>query len=179
MAWTGEPLIHSLKYFAEMTVKNPIKSLKDICSLKDEPKVIAKGFALGSFIGMLPIPGFQLIVSLGIATLLKLNKKAACIAVFNTNLITGAFVFSFTYWLGKKLLGVNPSFSIGDTVNYHFIVNILQAGSDVFLSLLAGGILTGLFTCTLSYWLIMKILAYRMQATKQVKHIHTTESTIF
>lgn len=150
-----------------MTVKNPFKSLRDLFSLKDEPKVIAKGFALGSFIGMLPIPGFQLIVSLGIATLLKLNKKAACIAVFNTNLITGAFVFSFNYWLGKNLIGVNPSFTIGDRINYHFIATVLQAGSDVFLSLLAGGILTGLFAYALSYFVIMKILLYRMQGVKQ------------
>jgi uncharacterized protein len=84
-------------------MKNPIKFFKNILVIQDEPKVVAKGFALGSFIGMLPIPGFQLMVSLGIATLLKLNKKAACIAVFNTNLATGAFVFSFNYWLGKKL----------------------------------------------------------------------------
>jgi hypothetical protein len=150
-----------------MSVKNPFKSLKDIFSLKDEPKVIAKGFALGSFIGMLPIPGFQLFVSLGIATVLKLNKKAACIAVFNTNLITGAFVFSFNYWLGKKLLGVNPSFTIGDSINYQFITTVLHAGSDVFLSLLAGGILTGLFTCALSYFVVMKILLSRVQALKQ------------
>jgi uncharacterized protein len=62
-----------------MTIKNPFKSLKDLFILKDEPKGIAKGFALGSFIGMLPIPGFQIFVSLGLATLLKLNKRAACL----------------------------------------------------------------------------------------------------
>jgi uncharacterized protein (DUF2062 family) len=145
-----------------MAIKNPFKSFKDVFSLKDEPKLIAKGFALGSFIGMLPIPGFQLIVSLGMATLLKLNKKAACIAVFNTNLITGAFVFSFNYWLGKKILGVNPSFIIGDKINYHFISTIFKAGSDVFFSMLAGGILTGLFASAIIYFVILKILLCRM-----------------
>lgn len=145
-----------------MIIKNPFKSLKDLFTLKDEPKVIAKGFALGSFIGMLPIPGFQIFVSLGLATLLKLNKKAACIAVFNTNLLTGVFVFSFNYWLGKKLLGVNPAFSIGDKINHHFITNIIKAGSDVFLSLLAGGIMTGIFAYVLTYYLVMRILLSRM-----------------
>jgi uncharacterized protein (DUF2062 family) len=78
-----------------MLIKNPFKSFKALFSLKDEPKVIAKGFALGSFIGMLPILGFQLIVSLGNATL------------FNST--------------------------------------IFKAGFDVFLSIMVGGILTGLF----------------------------------
>lgn len=141
-----------------MNIKNPFKSFKGLFSLKDEPKVVAKGFALGSFIGMLPIPGFQIIVSLGIASLLKLNKKAACIAVFNTNLFTGAFVFSFNYWLGKKLLGVNPSFIMDEKINYHFITTIFKAGSDVFLSLMVGGIVTGLFAYAIAYYLILKIL---------------------
>lgn len=145
-----------------MKLKNPFKSFKELFTLKDEPKVIAKGFALGSFIGMLPIPGFQLLVSLGIATLLKLNKKAACIAVFNTNIITGAFVFSFNYWLGKKLLGVNPAFTIGDKLNYNFVATIFKAGSDVFFSMMAGGILTGLIAYALSYFLILRLLTARI-----------------
>jgi uncharacterized protein len=148
----------------EMLIKNPFKSFKALFSLKDEPKVIAKGFALGSFIGMLPIPGFQLLVSLGIATLLKLNKKAACIAVFNTNLFTGAFVFSFNYWLGKKLLGVNPSFVVGNNISYTFISTIFKAGYDVFLSLMVGGILTGLFAYAITYFVILKIFLSRMKA---------------
>jgi uncharacterized protein len=149
-----------------MTIKNPFMSFKDVFSLKDEPKVIAKGFALGSFIGMLPIPGFQLMISLGIASLLKLNKKAACIAVFNTNIASGVFVFSFNYWLGKKLLGVNPSFVIEDKLNYQFVSIIFNEGSDVFLSLIVGGILTGFLTASLVYIVLLKILLYRMQRVK-------------
>ncbi len=142
-------------------MKNPIKVFKNIFSIEDEPKVIAKGFAMGSFIGMLPIPGFQIMVSYIFATLFKLNKKAACIAVFNTNLATGAFIFTFNYWLGKKILGVNPSFHIRDSINYKFISIILKAGSDVFLSLLVGGIVVGLVTSILTYYLVYKILITR------------------
>jgi len=136
-----------------------MKLFKNIFSIKDEPKVIAKGFALGSFIGMMPIPGFQMMVSLAIASLFKLNKKAACIAVFNTNLATGAFVFSFNYWLGKKLLGVDPSFVIGGKIDIGFAADTFRAGSDVFLSLVVGGILTGLITAVLVYYALMRYLS--------------------
>jgi uncharacterized protein len=142
---------------------NTIKIFKSIFTIQDDPKLVAKGFALGSFIGMLPIPGFQLLVSLTIAALFKINKKAACLAVFNTNLVTGAFVFSFNYWLGKNLLGVRPAFMIGDQIDYNFIHVIFKAGSDVFLSLLVGGILTGLFTATIVYYLLLRIFSTRLQ----------------
>jgi uncharacterized protein (DUF2062 family) len=147
-------------------MRNPFKALKNIFTIEDDPKSVAKGFALGSFIGMLPIPGFQMMVSLGIATLCKLNKKAACIAVFNTNLATGAFVFSFNYWLGKTLLGVNPSFTVGDKIDFQFVSILFNAGSDVFLSMLAGGILTGLLTAAVVYQVLLKILVGRMQGVK-------------
>lgn len=147
-------------------MKNPLRVFKSIFTIQDEPKVVAKGFAMGSFIGMMPIPGFQMIVSLGIATLFKLNKKAACIAVFNTNLATGAFIFSFNYWLGKQFLGVSPSFIIGDKVDFQFISIIFKAGSDVFLSLLVGGIFTGLVTAIVVYFLLLKILYIRLQKVK-------------
>ncbi|MFW5707072.1 MAG: DUF2062 domain-containing protein [Bacteroidota bacterium] len=147
-------------------MRSPFKALKNIFTIEDDPKAVAKGFALGSFIGMMPIPGFQMMVSLGVATLFRLNKKAACIAVFNTNLATGAFVFSFNYWLGKKLLGVNPSFTIRDEIDFQFISILFNAGSDVYLSMLAGGIVTGLLSAAVVYQILLKILMGRMQRVK-------------
>jgi len=147
-------------------MKSPAKILKEAVTIKAEPKAVAKGFALGFFIGMLPIPGFQLVVSLGIATLLKFDKKAACLAVFNTNLLTGAFVFSFNYWLGKKILGVNPSFVIDNKIDFQFVSTIFNAGSDVFISLAVGGILTGICTTSLVYYALLKILLARKPGMK-------------
>jgi uncharacterized protein len=143
---------------------NPVSIFKGLLLIQDEPTIIAKGFALGSFIGMLPIPGFQVLVSLSIATLFKLNKKAACIAVFNTNIATGGFVFSFNYWVGKKILGVNPTFVMDETFDFKFISIIVKAGSDVFFSLFAGGILTGILTAVIVYYLLLKLLIVRKPA---------------
>jgi uncharacterized protein len=151
-----------MKNKIRLKLKNPFRLIKHTFRIKDEPKVIAKGFALGSFIGMLPIPGFQVMVSLAIASLLKVNKKAACLAVFNTNLATGAFVFSFNYWLGKQILGVNPSFIIGDRINIRFISLILKAGTDVFLSLVVGGVLTGIVSAAIVYLMFMKLYGVKL-----------------
>lgn len=119
------------------------KTLHKILAIKGDPKTIARGFALGSFIGMLPIPGFQMLASLLIASLIRVNKKAACIGVFNTNLATGAFVFAFNFWLGKSILNLNPEFDMPERININFLFTILDSGKDVFLSMLLGGMITG------------------------------------
>jgi uncharacterized protein (DUF2062 family) len=134
------------------------KILNRIVGLKDKPEKVARGFALGSFIGMLPIPGLQLLVSLSVASLFKMNRKAACIAVFNTNIFTGTFVFAFNFWLGKTILGLHPEFTMPDRLGISFIKNILYAGTDVFFSMLTGGIITGAIASVITYFILRNIL---------------------
>ncbi|MGS2764335.1 DUF2062 domain-containing protein [Sinomicrobium sp. M5D2P9] len=126
-----------------------------IFALKGSPEQIAGGFALGSFIGMMPIPGLQLFVSLGLASCIGVNKKAACLAVFNTNLFTGAFLFAFNYWLGKTILRLSPDFIFPDKIGLDFIYVVITSGKNVFSSLLAGGCVTGMFSAWISYHLVL------------------------
>lgn len=141
-----------------------------IILLKDKPESIARGFALGSFIGMMPIPGFQMMVALVFASILKINRKSACVAVFNTNLATGLFVFAFNFWLGKKILGLNTEFSMPDKLSFGFINTVLNSGFDVFISLTLGGCITGILAAWISYWIIKRILK-----KSSMKKISTTE----
>ena len=142
-------------------MKNPIHLFKGLFKLEDSPKVIAKGFALGSFIGMIPIPGFQIFVAFGISKFLKVNTKAACIAVFNTNLFTGAFIFAFNYWLGKTILGIQSPFEMPKAINMQFVNTILKAGSDVYLSLVVGGVITGILFAIASYYILKSFIEKR------------------
>jgi uncharacterized protein len=134
-------------------------SINKLVSINDKPVLVAKGFALGSFIGMLPIPGFQVIVSLFVASLLRINYKAACLGVFNTNVFTGVFVFMFNFWLGQKILGISPEFTFPDRIGLSFLKTILAAGTDVFLCMLAGGIISGIISAILGYYIVIRLLA--------------------
>lgn len=134
------------------------KGVKGIFDSREDPKTVAKGFALGSFVGMLPFPGFQVIISAGIAAFFKWNKTAAIAGVFNTNLATGAFVFAFNYWLGKKLLGIESDFQIPEKISLSFARTVFEAGYDVFLSLLLGGLITGILAMFLGYFISFSIL---------------------
>ena len=142
------------------------KGLKSLFKMKGEPKVIAKGFALGSFIGMLPFPGFQMIISAALAAFLKFNKTAAIAGVFNTNLATGGFLFAFNYWLGRKILGFEATFQMPERINLSFAKTVFEAGSDVFFSLLLGGFITGIFAMILGYYISLSILKKNSRAIK-------------
>ncbi len=144
---------------------NPLQKikagLKQMWQLKDTPESVAQGFALGSFIGMMPIPGFQMMVALAFASVLKVNRKSACVAVFNTNVATGLFVFAFNFWLGKRILGLNTEFSMPEKLGFGFINTVLKSGFDVFISLTLGGCITGVVAAAISYWIVKLILKFR------------------
>jgi len=125
---------------------------KKLFSLKGSPTYIARGFALGSFIGMMPIPGFQVFVAYAVASWLRVNKTAACMAVFNTNAVTGLPIFYFNYWLGKELLNLQLTFNFPQTISWDFALIIWQAGKMVFISLTVGGIITGIPAALLGYY---------------------------
>lgn len=127
-------------------------NLSSVFTLTGSPEYIARGFALGSFIGMLPIPGFQVFVALFAAPFFNGNKKAACIAVFNTNVFTGVFVFAFNYWLGKTIFGFNTTFAFPEQIGFDFILILFAAGKEVLLSLLLGGLITGVLCAILAYY---------------------------
>ena len=126
-----------------------------IFGMGGDAKSVAKGFALGSFIGMIPIPGLQVFVALGIASLLNVNKKAACLAVFNTNLFTGVFIFAFNYWLGKTILGFQSSFNFYDEIRENFFSVLYHSGRDTFISLLLGGFITGTVSAFIAYYIVL------------------------
>lgn len=146
-------------------MKKISKKIKALFTIKDTPEMIAQGFAIGSFIGMLPIPGLQVFVAYFFASVLKINKSAACIAVFNTNLITGPFIFAFNYWIGKTLLNIESSFEIPNQINLHFLSLLLDSGYNAFLSLFFGGLISGSISALISYPIIKKYVIYRQSKT--------------
>ena len=151
-----------------MTIKKIIiHRLKGVFKINDQPKRVAKGFGLGTLIGMLPIPGFQVLLALLLSSLLKVNKKAACVAVVNINLVTGAFIFAFNYWLGKQLLGFNCTFSMPDKISIDFFSILINAGVEVFLSLFLGGVLTGVVAGLFAYFTVRAVLLSRLEKLTQ------------
>lgn len=140
-----------------------------IFKIDDSPEKIARGFALGTFIGMTPFIGIQLPISVSIAQIFKWNKFAAGVAVFNTNVFTGTFIFGINYLIGSALIGEKTSFNFSSGSMSHIVSAIIDSGYSFFLSLFIGGIITGIPSALIAYVLVRKIFQSKLIQVKILK----------
>jgi len=132
-----------------------------IQNLIGEPKIAARSFAMGSFIGVTPLIGMQIIISLSLAGIFRLSKTASVIGVINTNWTKGLFLYPLNYKLGTWLLGNNVNLDIHGLLSGNIFITLYHAGSEVFISLLIGGFITGSVISTIYYFLVLKILKHK------------------
>lgn len=123
-----------------------------------EPKTVARSFAMGSFIGVSPLIGMQIILSLFLAGIFRLSKTASVVGVINTNWTKGLLLYPLNYKIGAWLLGYNQNINIPGLLNGNLFKNLYNAGSEVFISLLIGGFITGAIISSVYYFLVLKIL---------------------
>ncbi len=75
--------------------------------LRGAPEEIAKGLALGIFIGLTPTFGFQMLLAVCLAVMLNENKFAAVLGVWITNPFTAPFIYALEYESGRVLLNMD------------------------------------------------------------------------
>ena len=81
---------------------------KWLVRLRKSPRAVAGGFALGVFIAFTPTIGFQLVLAIFLATAFNLNRPAALLTVWITNVATMAPIYTFNYWVGSLFLPGPP-----------------------------------------------------------------------
>lgn len=130
--------------------------------LKDSPDQIAKGVALGIFIGMTPTFGFQMAIAVFFAFLLRENKLAAALGVWITNPLTAPFIYALEYESGRLLLGLERahlpqelSFAAFNSLSWSVIVP-LCFGSLIY------GIVCAILSFALTLRLIPVVKAWRI-----------------
>jgi len=122
--------------------------------LSGTPDEIAKGFALGIFIGMTPTFGFQMALAIFAAFLLRENKLAAVLGVWITNPVTAPFIYAAEYELGRRLLQLEPL-----SFNIEFTFDALMALSwEILVPLLVGSLVFGVLTTGISYAVVLRMI---------------------
>ncbi len=122
--------------------------------LRGLPEEIARGVALGIFIGMTPTMGLQMPIGLICAWILKQNRLAAVLGVWVTNPATAPFIYGFEYEVGRRLLGMSyVAFPDELTLD-----SIMQMGWDVLAPMWLGGLLTGLLLAPIAYWVTLRLV---------------------
>ncbi|MBE9535542.1 MAG: DUF2062 domain-containing protein [Proteobacteria bacterium] len=115
--------------------------------LRGSAKDVARGMALGVFIGITPTMGVQMPIALFFAMLLKENKLAAVIGVWISNPMTAIPIYTYNFKIGKYILGTPdikmPSFTS--------LQDVLALGHDLFMPLFVGSIVAGIFSAAVAY----------------------------
>ena len=137
---------------------------------------VGMGFAIGLFIGLLPIFGFQMIPAFFISMRFKVNKTASVMGVWITNPITFVPIYLFHYWLGTFLL---PQSLVADIEVFRQFLEdpntkrFLGLGMKTLLPLMVGCLISASVVSVAGYQLMKHIVSYRHK--KKETHIFYDE----
>jgi uncharacterized protein (DUF2062 family) len=131
------------------------KAITSLLKVPDTPERTAFAFSIGIFVGFSPFLGLHTIMGVAVAFLFRLNKVAVMLGVWSNVPWLLVPFYSFTTWVGIKLIGVPdgislPDISLSDLVEVEFW---LWLGSQWKLLIPA---FVGSFVCSV----IMALVAY-------------------
>ncbi|WP_238480939.1 DUF2062 domain-containing protein [Desulfuromonas sp. AOP6] len=122
--------------------------------LRKSPDEIAKGLALGVLVGMTPTFGFQMVIAVFLAFLLRENRIAALVGVWVTNPLTAPIIYALEYESGRLLLGLDRA-SLPTEFSFTAFKDL---GFDVLLPLSVGGLIYGFLCAALAYALTLRLI---------------------
>ena len=125
-----------------------------LARIQSGPDAIARGMALGLFIGFTPTFGFQMLLAILFAFLLRQNKIATFVGVWVTNPLTAPLIYGLEYEIGRALLGYPPLMGIS-----HFNVEFnWSMGVQVGFPLLLGSMVLGIPAAIIGYSLTVRFI---------------------
>jgi len=125
------------------------KHLNDVIRIKKSPESIAIGFALGTFIAILPTFGLGLLIGLGVILIFKKISKVAMIVAFAVwNPLILIPLYSLSYAIGDFLLKDLPV----RTFRFYYLNQIYVYSRRVLL----GNLIISIFASVFSYFLVLK-----------------------
>jgi len=122
--------------------------------LRGLPDEIAKGVALGIFIGMTPTFGFQMAIAIFFAYLLRQNRLAAVLGVWVTNPVTAPFIYAAEYEIGRRLLDMEL-FALPTELTWEAYSTL---GWEILFPMWFCGILFGVVFGFLAYLATLKLI---------------------
>jgi uncharacterized protein (DUF2062 family) len=135
------------------TLKQKIRIyIARVKSLQGDPHYVAKGMAIGVFVGITPTIPFHTIAALALAFILRGSKPAAAVGVWFSNPITIPFFYLGSYRLGTFLLNVSAPFD----PKYDSLSELLKLGLGVTLAMIVGGVIIGFPAGIVAYIITLK-----------------------
>lgn len=126
--------------------------------IRGRPREIARGFALGLFIGMTPFMGLHTAIAIALAALFKWNKISAAIAVWITNALTAPIIYSLTYVVGARIAGIERAFGLTDTNGFSGLYKLILNTPEIFWAMTIGGIVLGIPLAVIGYYFTYSVI---------------------
>ena len=137
---------------------------------KASPEFIARGWAIGMFYGCAIPFGFQLLLSVPTALLLKGSKLGSMVGTLITNHFSIWIIYPVQCYVGNRLIGGRLSYAairdaMAQLINEKSYRALLNLGGELATSFFVGGALMALVFTPLTYWGV-KALVIRRRARK-------------
>jgi uncharacterized protein len=146
-----------------MTGNSPVnllmirKNIRKICIRFDgTPDFVARGFAVGVFVGITPTMPFQTALALGLATLCRGSKPAAVLGIWSGNPLTMPLLYAGCYRLGMFLLG-RPAAVL--SFQQQSFMEFLKSGADLCCAILASGVILGILPALAVYYMTRMLIS--------------------
>ncbi len=131
------------------------------------PEYIARGWALGMFIGCLIPMSFQLLISIPLSFVIRGSKIGAALGTLITNPVSVIFIYPVQCYFGSMLIGGNLTYKgISESLKAIYVDDswsaFLAMGWDLVLSFFAGGLVFALIMTPPTYFAVrMLVVRYR------------------
>ena len=122
------------------------------------PEDVAAGWALGMFIGCSIPFGFQLIVSIPLAIMMRVSKVGATLGTLITNPVTIFIIYPVQTWAVNKFV-FSGSLSFQRLMDMEWTWEaVRRLGVDAMMSFFIGGIVLALVLSPITYFTVTRIV---------------------
>ncbi|MEP0901104.1 DUF2062 domain-containing protein [Nodosilinea sp. FACHB-13] len=133
--------------------------------LQGTSEQLARGMASGIFSGCFPLFGFQILIGVAVATVLKGNRMMAAAATWISNPFTYVPIFAFNYQVGLWLLGGSATQAFDDLDT---LKSWMDMGTEVSARLMLGSTVVGLVAGVASYFVGLPLIQ-RVRSRQNVR----------
>lgn len=136
-----------------------------IIRIDDPPYKIARGVAIGVFMGIFPTFGLGIVFAIITAYILKANRAAAVLGSLIMNPLTTPFFWALSSAIGAVILWEDKEVVMASIKNHH----LLNGMGWAFLVYLAGSFVVSTVFAALSYFITKKwVIEHRKKTTMRM-----------
>jgi uncharacterized protein (DUF2062 family) len=157
-------------------IKAKFNALYDkIVKERKSAEFIARGWALGAFVGSVIPFGFQVYIALPLSFLLKCSKIGALTGTLITNPLTIIFIYPAQCWAGSRILGKDISYgaiskAMKGVLEQQNWQALMDMSSDLIVSFFAGGFLLAAVATPIVYFSVKAMVtSYRRRFTVEIE----------